>query len=166
MGVIKKIKQKWKKRKLAKQRHKDLEKWEKLYKNLQSHPLTQAKIVNEELLSATNETLDEVKRKLSEIDVRLKDVESYVHSDKVTKKPKKVEERIIVPYANLSESEKQIISHIKDQGQCDASVLAEALEMSRSNASLKLNKLYKWNFLGKGSEDKRVTYWLNTQKKE
>ena len=49
MGVIKKLRQKLKQKKLAKMQNKELEKWESLYKNLQAHPLTQAKLMNEEL---------------------------------------------------------------------------------------------------------------------
>tara|TARA_Y100000310_G_scaffold85645_1_gene82488 strand:+ start:172 stop:678 length:507 start_codon:yes stop_codon:yes gene_type:complete len=167
MGVIKKLRQKMKQRKLAKTQSKELEKWESLYKNLQAHPLTQAKLINEELLATTNETLDELKHKISDIDSRLDGVENKVYSKKVkTKKNLEIREKIIVPYAKLSVHEKQIIGHIKDTGKCDASVLAEALGMSRSNASLKLNKLHSWNFLEKGAEDKRVAYWLKTQNKQ
>ena len=166
MGVIKKLRQRLKQKKLAKIQHKELEKWESLYKNLQAHPLTQAKIINEELLASTNETLEELKRKMHDFDSRLEGIETKVFSKKV-KAGKKIEirEKIIVPYAKLSEHEKQIISHLKEQGKCDAAVLAEALGMSRSNASLKLNKLHSWNFLNKGAEDKRVAYWLKTEAK-
>jgi len=166
MGVIKKLRQKLKQRKLAKTQHKELKKWESLYKNLQAHPLTQAKIINEELLITTNETLDELKQKISEFDARLEGVENKVFSKKVkSKKAVEIREKIIVPYAKLSEHEKQIIGHIKGAGKCDASLLAEALGMSRSNASLKLNKLHSWNFLEKGADDKRVAYWLKTRDK-
>jgi len=166
MGVIKKLRQRLKQKKLAKVQNKELEKWESLYKNLQAHPLTQAKIINEELLASTNETLEELKRKMGDFDSRLEGVENKVFSKKV-KSGKKVEirEKIIVPYAKLSVHEKQIIGHLKDIGKCNAGALAEALGMSRSNASLKLNKLHSWNFLEKGAENKRVAYWLKTEAK-
>jgi len=167
MGIIKKLRQKLKQKKLAKIQHKELEKWESLYKNLQAHPLTQAKIINEELLVSTNETLEEIKRKMYDFDARLEGVENKVFSKKVkSNKSVEIREKIIVPYAKLSEHEKQIISHLKEQGKCDAGVLAEALGMSRSNASLKLNKLHSWNFLEKGADDKRVAYWLKTRSKQ
>ena len=161
--MIKKLRQRLKQKKLAKTRHRALNDWESLYKNLQSHPLTQAKLINEELLATTNETFKEIKNKISDIDSRVGDIENKVFDKNFISK--EIQEKVIVPFAKLSESEKQIIGHIKDRENCDASAVAEVMGMSRSNASLKLNKLYSWNFLDKSMDDKRVVYRLKTEDK-
>ena len=152
-----------KQKKLARTQHRALKDWESLYKNLQAHPLTQAKLVNEELLAVTNETLKEIKDKVSEIDGRMGKIEDRVFDKSFV--AKEIQEKVIVPFAKLSESEKQIIGHIKEQNMCDASAVAEVMGMSRSNASLKMNKLYSWNFLDKSMADKRVIYRLKVEDK-
>ena len=76
-----------------------------------------------------------------------------------------IREKIIVPYAKLSTQEKKIIDVITKRKKVDASTLSEVVGMSRSNASLKLNKLYSWNFLNKSIDGKTVLYSIKAKTK-
>ena len=76
----------------------------------------------------------------------------------IMKQEQKVEVKKIVADAQLSEQEKSIVEHLKEQEESDAETIAEQFRISRSNASLKLNKLYNWGFLDKRLEEKTVFY--------
>ena len=169
MGIIAKIKQIFSKKEKSKE---DiiLSNWRKKYSDLQKHPLTQAKIINEELLR----TIDEVKIDVVNIKERLNNVENKVFDtstqqiekiEKVEETIEKVKEKIIVPYAKLSKQEKKIIDIFQKKKKVTANELSEILKISRSNASLKLNKLYSWNFLKKQADGKNIIYWLKTRDK-
>lgn len=169
MGIIQKLQQVFAKKKQAiEQPHKTLTEWQTLYKDLQGHPLTQMKVINEELLHTTNKELQEVKTRLDKIEAEVfnrstKQIESLETAEETIEN---VKEKIVVPYARLSRQEKRIVEFVKKCDHCNANKLAEKFGMSRSNASLKLNKLYSWNFLNKEVEDKRMIYSLNTRERK
>jgi len=59
---------------------------------------------------------------------------------------------------HMSDQEKEIVKHIESQRESDAQTIAAQFQVSRSNASLKLNKLHDWGFLSKQMKDKTVFY--------
>lgn len=157
--------------------------WEAVYKDLQAHPLTQAKVINEQILATTNETIKRFDRKLSGFDDRIVKLEQrrikvirnaqeipveYLNNlddskgNKSTKKgksetPAQIVQRVIAD-PHMSDQEKEIIKIIQKNKEIDAQSLAEQFQISRSNSSLKLNKLHDWGFLSKRMVDKTVFY--------
>jgi hypothetical protein len=157
--------------------------WEAVYQDLQAHPLTQAKIVNEQLLAVTNDTIKRFEKKLDGFDDRIVKLEQrrikvirnaqeipveYLNNlddskgNKSTKKgksetPAQIVQRVIAD-PHMSDQEKEIIKIIQKNKEIDAQSLAEQFQISRSNSSLKLNKLHDWGFLSKRMVDKTVFY--------
>ncbi len=146
-----------------------LSNWENMYKALQDHPLTQAKIVNDELLKSTQESLNKINKRLDKIEERVENIENKpVKKTKPSKSSKKSTQKEevkeitkikkIVADADMTDQERAIVEHLKKQDESDAETISEQFKISRSNASLKLNKLYKWGFLDKRLEEKTVFY--------
>lgn len=166
IAILKRI---FKKKRKTKIKHKTLTNWEQMYKSLQEHPLTQAKIVNEQLLQSTQDSLNKINNKLDDIEERVTNLEKRPIR-KISKPSKKSKKEIvkeiqqvtkvkkIVADADMTEEEKAIVEHLKKQGESDADTISTQFKISRSNASLKLNKLYKWGFLDKRLEEKTVFY--------
>lgn len=154
--------------------------WQTMYKDLQSHPLTQAKIINEQLLETTNDTLKKVNKRLDNFDERIDKLEQRrirvirkiqevpEEEEPVKSKGKKVQKakretpaqivKKVIADPHMSDQEKAIVQYIEKQGESDAHTIAEQFHISRSNASLKLNKIHDWGFLNKRMVDKTVFY--------
>ncbi|MBT4114344.1 helix-turn-helix transcriptional regulator [Candidatus Woesearchaeota archaeon] len=158
--------------------------WEAVYKDLQAHPLTQAKVINEQILATTNETIKRFDRKLSGFDDRIVKLEQrrikvirnaqevpleYLDSaskpnsskKKGAKSGKETPTQIVnrvIADPHMNDHEKEMIKRIQEHKELDAQSLAEQFHISRSNASLKLNKLHDWGFLSKRMVDKTVFY--------
>jgi preprotein translocase subunit SecD len=136
-------------------KHKVLRSWEDIYGELSEHPLTQAKIINEQLLHSTNDALNEINNKLDILDERVGSLERKrpVVRLKDDKLPS-----VVIPRANLSNQEEQIVQLIEAQNEVDAKTVAQKFNISRSNSSLKLNKLHNWGFLAKRLDEKSVFF--------
>lgn len=150
MGVVEKLKTLFKKKKKEEKESKETEiikEWRELQEKLENHPLTQAKIINEKLYETTKEEIDKLHERVDDIDMRLREVEE----GKV--KPKEEKSRF-----KLSKKEKDVLNVVKDLKRTDASTISNKLNISRSNASLKLNRLYEEGFLDKIREGKQVFY--------
>ena len=137
-------------------KHKVLRSWEDIYGELSEHPLTQAKIINEQLLHSTNDALNEINNKLDGLDEGVGALERKrptVRRNKDDKLPS-----VVIPRANLSNQEEQIVQLIESQNEVDAKTVAQKFNISRSNSSLKLNKLHSWGFLAKRLDEKSVFF--------
>ena len=137
-------------------KHKVLRSWEDIYGELSEHPLTQSKIINEQLLHSTNDALNEINNKLDGLDERVGALERKrptVRRNKEDKLPS-----VVIPRANLSNQEEQIVQLIESQNEVDAKTVAQKFNISRSNSSLKLNKLHNWGFLAKRLDEKSVFF--------
>jgi DNA-binding FadR family transcriptional regulator len=137
-------------------KHKVLRSWEDIYGELSEHPLTQAKIINEQLLHSTNDALNEINNKLDGLDERVGALERKrpaVRRNKDDQLPS-----VVIPRANLSNQEEQIVQLIESQNEVDAKTVAQKFNISRSNSSLKLNKLHNWGFLAKRLDEKSVFF--------
>ena len=137
-------------------KHKVLRSWEDIYGELSEHPLTQSKIINEQLLHSTNDALNEINNKLDGLDERVGALERKrpaVRRNKDEKLPS-----VVIPRANLSNQEEQIVQLIESQNEVDAKTVAQKFNISRSNSSLKLNKLHNWGFLAKRLDEKSVFF--------
>ena len=145
MGVVEKLKTIFKKKEKTSKESQILKEWKELQEKLEKHPLTQAKIINEELYNSTVKELEKINKRVDEIDIRLRKVEE--NGIKESK-----------PKVKLSRKEKKVLNVVKDLEETDANQVADKLNISRSNASLKLNRLYEEGFLDKVREGKNVFY--------
>jgi hypothetical protein len=168
--------------------HRVLMDWESVYKDLHDHPLTQAKMINEQLLSTTNETIKKFEGRIDDFEDRIIKLEKrrikvirnaqeipmellqpeVVQTSKRKKvgsntneTPAQIVKRVVAD-PHMSDHEKEIIKHIQAQNELDAQSVAEQFHMSRSNASLKLNKLHDWGYLSKKMVDKTVFYHIKS----
>jgi Fic family protein len=144
----------------SKKEHKVLKSWGDMYEELQEHPLTQAKILNEQLLRNTNESIDKIHDKLDLFENRITRLENRKVTVKKTSNKGAEKEVIteIVDKGQLSEQEELIIKMINDQGEVDAKTISKKFNISRGNASLKLNKLHKYGLLAKRLDEKSIFF--------
>mgnify|MGYP001378010187 CR=1 FL=1 len=144
----------------SKKEHKVLKSWEDMYEELQEHPLTQAKILNEQLLRNTNQSIDKIHDKLDSFEKRISSLENRKVTTKKTRKkgaePEVISE--IIDKGQLSEQEELIMKTIKDQGEVDAKTISKKFNISRGNASLKLNKMHKYGLLAKRLDEKSIFF--------
>ncbi|MEM2874058.1 MAG: hypothetical protein QW063_01185 [Candidatus Nanoarchaeia archaeon] len=147
--VVKQVKRK---RPRQKPEHEVLREWRAELKRLQEHPLTQAKIVNERLLAAVMDLLNEINSKLEELNLRIAKLESIARQTqkKAPVAPLKIK---------LSSKEQSVLDYVKQNTEVKASDVAAALNISRSNAALKLNKLFSINLLDKRQDGKDVYFF-------
>jgi|TARA_B100000035_G_scaffold230225_1_gene198392 predicted HTH transcriptional regulator len=165
--VLRKVFRKKTKKKSKKESkdHKVLSSWEDMYEELQEHPLTQAKIINETLFQNTNNAIEKINTRLDSMDERLIKLEK--------RKTRSTKEETIIVSENsdnlikpildkgrLSNQEELILEMIKEQGEVDAKSVSNKFDISRGNASLKLNKLHDFGLLEKRMDDKTVFYLL------
>jgi hypothetical protein len=157
--------------------HKVLADWETVYQDLQSHPLTQAKIFNEQLLATTNTTIKKFENKLDNFEDRIVKLEKRrikiirnaqeiplevlenpkQLKNKKNESPTQIVKRVVAD-PHMSDQEKEIVKIIQKENEVDAQTIADQFHISRSNASLKLNKLHDWGYLSKRMVDKTVFY--------
>lgn len=128
--------------------HAVLSEWRDELKKIQEHPLTQAKIVNEKLLAAVMELLNEINTKLDELNTRVGKIETQRITMREREKPK----------VKLSSGDQKVLDFIKRKKQAQAGEVAKNLKISRPNAALKLSKLFSIGQLEKEQEGKDVYY--------
>ena len=162
------------KRKAAKH-HKVLKSWQDMYKDLQTHPLTQAKIINDQLLETTHSTITDFSKRLDDVEKKMEDLANRkITVARKVRKGKRVKQETedlkipdkivkikkIIANAKLSDQEKNMVTELEKQEEIDAQTIAQLFNISRSNASLKLNKLHNWGFLDKRLEGKTMFFKL------
>ncbi len=130
--------------------------WRAEVEKLQNHPLTQAKIINGQLLSAIYSILEQISAKIDSLSARLEKIESLQADSRV--KHVKVKEAVAEFEAGLSNQERKIFALIKKKKARQAIDIANVLKISRSNASLKLNKLFDMGVLNKERDGKDTFY--------
>ena len=155
--------------------HVTLAEWKTMMKELQNHPLTQAKVVNQQMMESMMGILENMNEKLDTVNVRLDRLEGTnkkildeqksqkseikrVKQDQKQSTEKQIKE--VGKNLKLSKSEKKILELMKTRKNIQAGDLAPKLKISRSNVSLKLNKLYSINLVTKFKEGKDTFYSL------
>ena len=147
--AVKQIRRPRQKKIPPKTQHRLVTEWRTEVQKIQKHPLTQAKIVNERLLGAVMDLLNEINSKLEELNTRVAQMETR------QQRPEKLK-----PEFQLSTNEQKVVDFIKKKKEVVANGVAEALRISRSNAALKLNKLASVGLLSKRQDGKDVYYKL------
>ena len=138
--------------------HYTLKEWKAQIEALQNHPLTQAKVINTEMLRAILSIMESMDGKVDRLHERVGDLEI-----KIKRTPRKTKSRPVriasetEPKLRLNSKDKEVLAFIKIK-EIQATDVAKQFKISRSNASLKLNKLHQMNFLEKRQDGKDVYY--------
>ncbi|MEK6807899.1 MAG: helix-turn-helix domain-containing protein [Nanoarchaeota archaeon] len=117
--------------------------WKTELDKLTQHPLTQAKIINEQLLRDLYNLLEQIDGKLDVLNAKV-DKAGLAKQDGIK--------------AELASQEQKILDLA--QNRITANEISDELEISRSNASLKLNKLFDMGLLEKEQDGKTVYYQI------
>ena len=138
--------------------------WEKQVELLQNHPLSQARVVNTDILTSLTQVLggldgrlDEL-RKLDEILGILKAQETKKTEDKGLKTLEKVLKKV----RHVTIKDRILLDLIEKTPLLDADAVADELELTRSTVSYRLNKLYSMGVLDKEVSGRKILFKLST----
>lgn len=112
--------------------------WKSDLERIKDHPLTQAKIVNEVLLNELQQQLKDINTKLDWVLEALKSHKSRPVIDNITTKDREMLNILYTPQTAVD--------------------IAKKLNITRSTASLRLNKLASMGLLEKESDGKNIKF--------
>ena len=143
---------------------KSLLEWKSTVEAVSKHPLTQAKIVNDQLLVSLTRVLESMDYKLDKLD-KLDEIlkllkkgqqkleEKGVEVPEITKAIEKLEQPL---------KEKEVLELLKQYDMLSAEEVAERLGISRSTASYRLNRLVRQGLAEKVSQGRKVYFKIKT----
>lgn len=138
--------------------------WSETLEAAKQHPLSQAKIVNTKILEELSYVLNQMNLKMNKLDKldKLDEILSILNETKEELDEKGVKsenlEKAIGEIENLTIKDKEVISWIEKQGKVTANQLAKHLDLSRSTASFRLNRLAEMDVLKKEASGKKIYY--------
>ncbi len=138
--------------------------WKSTVEAISKHPLTQAKVVNDQLLMALTRVLESMDYKLDKLD-KLDEILRLLK-----KGQQKLEEKgVEVPEINKAIEkleqplkEKEVLDLLKQYDMLSAEEVAERLGISRSTASYRLNRLVRQGYATKVSQGRKVYFKIKT----
>jgi len=138
----------------------ELAQWQSLVKNVQSHPLSQAGIINTQLLEQLTNVLDSISCKLDDLK-KLDEILELLKAEKTEMEASgKHSERLDRAIAELERAtikDRDAVELLR-KGAMTADHLAAGLKLSRSTASSRLNRLYSLGAVDKYAEGKKIYY--------
>jgi DNA-binding transcriptional ArsR family regulator len=149
--------------------HMAIKQWEDTIKVAQQHPLSQVKIINTQILEELNavlKTMDHRLEKLDDLD-KLDIILDLLESTKQELESKGVSSAAlndaITQINQLTIKDKDVIDWIGRQERVTAQQLADFLNLSRSTASFRLNRLSELGALDKEAIGKKIYYKIRKQ---
>ncbi len=138
--------------------------WKSTVEAISKHPLTQAKVVNDQLLASLTRVLESIDYKLDKLDkldeiLRLlkkgqeKMKEQGVEIPEINKAIEKLEQPL---------KEKEVLELLKQYDMLSAEEVAERLGISRSTASYRLNRLVKQGLVEKVAQGRKVYFKIKS----
>lgn len=135
--------------------------WERQVQLVKQHPLSQIRIINQTLL----ETLTDI---LKRIDIKLENLSKLDEIIEILKTKEKELEREGVETKEISEAirrlenitfkDKQVLGVLEKEEKLSANQMAKLLNITRSTASLRLNKLYEMGVLEKEAKGRNILF--------
>ncbi len=139
----------------------ELREWEITVEKVKNHPLSQAKVINTEILEVLTAVLRNIDAKLEKLD-KLDEILELLREGRKELAEKGVKsekiEQAIEMLEELSARDQEMIQLLEDRGPMTAEEIAEAMGMSRSTVSYRLNRLVKKGYLEKIPRGKRVFF--------
>lgn len=138
-----------------------LEEWKEQVQYAENHPLTQAKIINSNLLRNLTDVLERMDTKLNKLD-KLDQILGILKESQKELEEKGVSSqklnKAIEQMENLTVKDKEVLKVVKNKQPITASQLAEKIDVSRSTASSRLNKLASLGVLNKEPEGRKMLF--------
>ncbi|PIO00111.1 hypothetical protein COT72_03045 [archaeon CG10_big_fil_rev_8_21_14_0_10_43_11] len=141
-----------------------IDSWQKQVSILEEHPLSQARVVNTQILesmgsvmSGIHSKLDDLK-KLDEILEALEALKTEKSTQITEKEPKSVLESALERIGHLSVKDRDVIQLLEAQGPLSARETGKELEVTRSTISYRLNRLYQMGLLEKMASGRTIKF--------
>ncbi|MBR9677919.1 MAG: winged helix-turn-helix transcriptional regulator [Nanoarchaeota archaeon] len=138
-----------------------LKNWDQQVKTIQDHPLSQAKIINTQLLARLTEVLKSMDERLEQL-VKLDEILDLLNKSKEEIADKGVIsenlDKAIRQLQLISIKDKEVIEVLQKKGKLTADQMSNEIKVTRSTCSSRLNRLYTLGLLDKEAVGKRIFY--------
>jgi len=139
----------------------EIENWKQIVKVVQDHPLSQARVINDQLLGQLSKVLEQMNSKLDTL-VKLDYIISLLEQSKKDMEGRGVGTKsidlAIKELKALSLKDQEAYEVLKKEGALTTEEFAQKIGISRSTASTRLNKMYQLGLLDKKTIDKKVLF--------
>ncbi|MDD5417576.1 MAG: winged helix-turn-helix transcriptional regulator [Candidatus Nanoarchaeia archaeon] len=135
--------------------------WEKQVTLVKQHPLSQVRVINATLLDTLTEVLKSMDGKLTNLG-KLDDILGILKDTKHSLSQKGISSRklddAIKEIEDITIKDEQVIKILMENGKKTANEISKELGITRSTASLRLNKLYASGILDKKPSGKKIFF--------
>jgi DNA-binding transcriptional ArsR family regulator len=178
MGLLKRLKRLLKEEKKPKERVQDellstdiikikapeltdtIKSWEKQVSLLQTHPLSQARVLNTQILSSLTDILTGLDGRLVELD-KLDEILGILKAREASKdaeKGLKAVDRVLKRVRHVTIKDRILIDLLEKKPLLSADDVAEEVNLTRSTVSYRLNKLYNMGILDKDVAGRKILF--------
>ncbi len=145
-----------------------LENWQKQVSLIEEHPLSQARVLNSQLLGSLNDIINSMDAKLSELR-KLDEILAILRAENAPKSERKTPETALefalskVGY--VTPKDKQVIELLETVSELSSEEVSQKLNLSRSTISYRLNRLCSMGILDKKARGRIILFYLKDFKK-
>lgn len=140
--------------------------WERQVQLVKQHPLSQIKIINQTLLETLTDVLKSIDSKLENL-TKIDEVIDLLKSKETELKKEGVEtkeiSKAIIKLENITFKDKQVLETLEREKKLSAEQMANVLHITRSTASLRLNRLYELGILNKEATGRNILFKLKKE---
>lgn len=133
---------------------KELEEWQTRVKTIADHPLSQAKVINAQILEMLTNILNSMDHKLSNLD-KLNDILAILKQNEYEIENIEKEKKDL-----LSIKDNELLNIFKDGKKYSSLDISNLLKISRSTSSFRLNRLYSLGILQKEPIGKKIFFYI------
>ncbi len=141
-----------------------IENWQKQVSILEDHPLSQARVVNTQILESLGQMVGNIDTKLAD----LRKLDEILEALEVLKTQKKQEETPKIPdsalefaltrVGHISVKDRDVLQLLERDGALSAEETGERLSLTRSTISYRLNRLYSMGLLEKTASGRVIKF--------
>lgn len=135
--------------------------WENAVDTLQDHPLSQARIINTQLLEMLTNVLDSMDKKLDKLE-KLDEILKLLKQGQIELEQKGVKsERLDQAIKEIEEAtvkDRDAYEILAEKGEMTAEKLAKEMDISRSTASSRLNRMYDIGLVNKNAKGRKIFF--------
>ncbi len=138
-----------------------VEAWKNAVEMVQDHPLSQARIINTQLLEVLTNVLESMDNKLGKLD-KLDEILQLLKEGKkeLDEKGIKIDklDRAIIELEGATVKDRDAYKVLLEKGEMTADRLAQIMKISRSSASSRLNRMYELGMVDKRAKGKKIFF--------
>jgi len=138
-----------------------VENWQKQVTLIEDHPLSQARVLNTQVLQGITAVMESLDVKLEDLK-KLDDILDILKSQESTKKeinpPKSALELALSKVGYLTVKDRAVIKLLEEKGALSAEDVGKELKLSRSTVSYRLNRLHNMGILKKEAEGRTILF--------